>query len=333
MERLSYDIITGLGQHAPNITIVNRHGKWWLPFFLLYAIIKALAVSPRIDVVHLSDAVLAVIGWMVQRIYHKPVVCNVHGLDLIYSNKIYQWYLKIFFKPNKIICNSHNTERIANNMGLRSTVVITPGIDVKKFIPAKTDKALSVLVSKGIDPTKDKLILTVGRLIQRKGVVWFCENVLPELPHEYKYLIAGEGPEKARIGELAKKIPGRIFILGSLEQQLLDQVYQASHVFVMPNIQVKNDVEGFGFVGIEAAAWGLPVVAADIDGVIDGIVDGKNGYTVPSRDSAAFKNKIIESINIRKSDASVFESFRQYTIENFNWDRIIEIYRKEIQLI
>ena len=60
----------------------------------------------------------------------------------------------------------------------------------------------------------------------------------------------------------------------------------------MPNISVPGDVEGFGIVAIEAAACGTPVVASDIQGIRDAVIDGETGFLLEERNVAAFVGAI-----------------------------------------
>jgi len=332
MERLSFNVIFGLSKFFKIKTIVNTKGKKNFLPFIIWAIIRALILAPQVNYVHFGDATLAFIGYLMKKIYNRPTIYNVHGLDLIYNNSFYKWYLKKFFKPDKLICNSKNTEKIARRLGYECTVVITPGIEVNKFKSTPTGKAYDLFKENGIVPSQDKILLTVGRLIQRKGIVWFCENVIPVLSDNIKYLIVGDGPERSKVEKIIEinKLKHRIFLLGMTNQEVLDQLYQSSDLFVMPNIIVDNDVEGFGFVALEASAWGLPVVTSGIEGIADAVKDGQNGFIVEVNNSIAFKNKIKELLYNKKNSEILSKQVRQYTFEKYNWESIIQLYKEEI---
>jgi glycosyltransferase involved in cell wall biosynthesis len=60
----------------------------------------------------------------------------------------------------------------------------------------------------------------------------------------------------------------------------------------MPNISIPGDVEGFGIAALEAGACGLPVIASNIQGIRDAIIDGVTGYLVGERDVEAFLSRI-----------------------------------------
>jgi phosphatidyl-myo-inositol dimannoside synthase len=62
---------------------------------------------------------------------------------------------------------------------------------------------------------------------------------------------------------------------------MLNTCYAAADLFVMPNIPVEGDMEGFGIVLLEANRAGVPAVASDLEGIRDVIEPGENGYRVP----------------------------------------------------
>ncbi|MFH1206988.1 MAG: glycosyltransferase family 4 protein [Patescibacteria group bacterium] len=331
MERLSYNVITGVSRRMPIRTILNRHGKLWLPFFLLYALIKALLVSPRIDIVHLGDPVLAIVGFFIKKIYHRKILlCTVHGLDLLYPSKLYQWYLKFFLSPDRIICISHYTAMLARRAGYANVVVIPPGLDPRDFtVSGLSDKQEAF--SHYLIPTDKKVILTVGRLVKRKGVAWFIENVFMKCPDDCVYIVVGAGPEKSIIAQAVARagFGHRIFLLGRVSQQVLNSLYVHADIFVMPNISVPNDAEGFGFVALEAAAWGRPVVAARIEGIVDAIVPGENGILVRSEDAEGFAGAIRSLLADPRKMKEIGQRAREFTLRNYDWNVIIGEYVRE----
>ena len=73
------------------------------------------------------------------------------------------------------------------------------------------------------------------------------------------------------------------FIRGADDEELIRQ-YEQADIFVMPTEHVGKDIEGFGTVYIEAAAFGLPAIASDVPGVTEAVIDRQTGLLVPSSD-------------------------------------------------
>jgi phosphatidyl-myo-inositol dimannoside synthase len=96
----------------------------------------------------------------------------------------------------------------------------------------------------------------------------------------------------------------------------------------MPNVPVSGDIEGFGVVMLEAGLCGMPVVAADLEGISDVIRDGRNGHLVPSRDAEAFAAAILPYRESRAHLAEASRNAAAYTAGSFGWPAIAERYLK-----
>ena len=163
-------------------------------------------------------------------------------------------------------------------------------------------------------------LLSVGRLVQRKGIAWFVDRVIPRLPLNVQYDIVGDGPEKEAIqGAIDRHhLGGRVRMLGQLTNGQLVRSFQSADILVMPNRPVPGDMEGFGVVMLEAGACGVPTVAADLEGIRDVITPGKNGVLVAQGEAESFVEAIL-SMNI---DAADRQRVREHTVSTFSWDRI-----------
>ena len=84
----------------------------------------------------------------------------------------------------------------------------------------------------------------------------------------------------------------RVRLLGRMGDAELTQLYQCADVFVMPNIPIPGDMEGFGIVMLEAAMNGLPAVAARLEGIREVITPGKNGYFVETGGVAGYVSRL-----------------------------------------
>jgi phosphatidylinositol alpha-1,6-mannosyltransferase len=83
----------------------------------------------------------------------------------------------------------------------------------------------------------------------------------------------------------------------------LSAYYSSSHIFCLTPITLKDSVEGFGFVYLEASAYGLPIIATRVGGVEDAVLDGKTGLlSNPENSDELAQNllKLIESKKLRK---------------------------------
>ena len=307
---------------------------WWLA----YAFCVAVFDRKKCDAIYVCDGLLAPLGAVLKKITKKPVFITCHGLDVTYSLWIYRAIvIPALKKLDKIICVSRATleECAKRGIGRERLVFIPNGVDInrKSEIPASPAGGLNL--KSALSPDKNYTLLTIGRLVKRKGVAWFIENVMTNLPKNYQYLIVGAGPEHANIENLIseKKLGDRVFLLGRISNQELEEVYAKSSIFVMPNISVPGDIEGFGLVALEAVMHNLPVIAADLEGIRDAIHPDENGILVSSANAREFIRQInILSLDSEKKDAFVVRA-REFTAANFNWEKIGKNYLYEIQKI
>ena len=156
----------------------------------------------------------------------------------------------------------------------------------------------------------------------RKGVAWFVEEVMPRLDGSYLYLVAGEGPDFDRIASLVGRwdLQDRVFLLGRVTEDTRNALFHASDLFIMPNIEVDGDVEGFGIAAIEAGCCGLPVIASDVQGLKDAVLDGRTGFLVEAENAEKFADRVCRTDLDR-------QAVRSLVIETYNWGRIYQRYQ------
>jgi glycosyltransferase involved in cell wall biosynthesis len=232
-----------------------------------------------------------------------------------------------------VVAGSESTGRIAVQRvrGIEPLVrVINYGVGDSQVPPSWPPLGEGLEVEIG-----DRLVLlTVGRLIRRKGVAWFVKEVLPSLPGEAVYVVVGDGPDRKLIQEIARErgVHRRLILTGPVDEQQLRALYRRADVFVMPNVKVPDDVEGFGLVALEASMAGLPVIASRIDGITDAVRDGRNGLLVEAENTAAFRGAIERLVAMGRSErAQLGARFREYTRANYSWSQMANEYAKAFE--
>jgi glycosyltransferase involved in cell wall biosynthesis len=198
------------------------------------------------------------------------------------------------------------------------------GIDVERQGTRLTKEDAKAELSRRFGATLDnkKILTTVGRLVPRKGVLWFVEHVLTQLSEEFVYVVVGDGPEADRIsaGIIRLSLQKRVYLFGKVSQQDKELVYDASDLFVMPNQKISGDMEGFGIVALEAGLHNLPVVASSIEGITDAVINGKTGVLVPSDDPGSFVKGLQEALQLR------INSIETIVAKHFSWNDIYSRY-------
>ena len=341
MQRLSYHVTTGVAAREPAVIISWGGSQKWLPLFIPYAAVKALwlCLTQSVDLIHLGDIVLAPLGLFLQAFTRLPVIANAHGLDVIYPNRLYQaLILPCARRMDFVICISEHTrgQCLSRGIARARTAVIPVGIDAYAFRQSIGDAERSAwLARRAIAPDcvqPPHILLTAGRLVPRKGVRWLVAEVLPRLARrraDWIYLVVGDGPERQAIAEAATRDPSiaqRVHLLGQTSDDDLRMAYASADLFVMPNVPVPGDSEGFGIVHLEARAAGLPVVAADIEGIAESFMSGEDGRLVPAGDAAAFVDAIDRGFDLGLTPT---DRGRRATriADGYDWAHIVEAYR------
>ena len=257
----------------------------------------------------------------------------VHGLDVTTHSSVYQKLVRKIFKLVDVVLpvsGATGAQCTARGVDPDRVRVVYNGVDVARFDPepaAVADRA-GLFAEFDLDPTTlpddALLICSVGRQVKRKGYAWFAENVMPLLPNNVYYWLGGDGPERDDILATVERcgLHDRVRLLGMLSDPQLNALYRGSDLFVMPNIKVANDMEGFGIVMLEAGMNGLPSVGARLEGVAEVIKDGQNGYLVESEDAEGFATRIGRYASGEIDLLSARQTAFDYTKSTYAWETI-----------
>jgi phosphatidylinositol alpha-1,6-mannosyltransferase len=312
MQRVAAELIHALVQRRDLTTrTLALQGSWrwqwlWTAPFVGHASLLAVTLARRrqVDAVVFSSVLGAVlltplIGWL-QR-HGVPCVAIAHGQDVIYPWAAYQCLVRcVLSRLAAVAAVSSATGEASLVRGLApSHLRIVPnGVDTSRFPPRATlpaARAVAATARQQHVPQGSFVLCSVGRHVPRKGFAWFVDEVMPRLPENVHYWLAGAGPETPAIARAIDRrhLHRRVRLLGTLPEPELVQFYCTADLFVMPNITVAGTMEGFGVVLLEAAACGLPALAARLEGIQDVLTDGQTGVLVPSGDAGGFAAVIV----------------------------------------
>jgi phosphatidylinositol alpha-1,6-mannosyltransferase len=301
---------------------------WFL--LQLYRTIPSLAQREKIDVIVFSSMVTASLAILLRSKINIPMITINHGQDVTLPVVGYQQLVPhIFNNLNGVISVSAATREASLQRGLeRSKSIIIPnGIGINES-RAYDKKSARRLVEETFDMslTGKHLLLSVGRQVKRKGHAWFIQAALPLIQHEVVYLLIGNGKEHNHLQHLQQRSqhPDQIILAGAVSTTLLQAAYDAADLFIMPNIPVSGDMEGFGVVILEANESRTPAIASDLEGIKDVIKNGINGYRVPPLDGSAFA-QTIDNLFDRNLHA-LSESAYQHVTAYYSWNSISSQY-------
>jgi phosphatidyl-myo-inositol dimannoside synthase len=324
MERYSKELYDALSGVEDADLIANRLGNRALPLFLISAAARIALLGRRYDLIHFGDGLLAVLLPFVRTFTRAAATITVHGLDVTYGNPIYRTLVLPWLRrADRVVCISGNTRKLCLAAGIQEDRIAV----IPNGIAAAPSGASAIRRPAGLPegPEAPRLLFTIGRLVRRKGHEWFIREVMSRLDARFAYVIAGEGPERPRIERAIAEsgLGDRIFLLGKVDEAEKEWLYRNSRLFIMPNIPISGDVEGFGLVLVEAATRGLMAVASDLDGIPDATIPGETAVLVPAMDAGAFAAAI--------EGASPDGARVRTAAESFAWERVVGRYVEEME--
>jgi phosphatidyl-myo-inositol dimannoside synthase len=325
METLAAGVWRTLSAAAPDSVLVahsgpNRSLPAWLPVALVRVV--RLALSRRIDLVLTGDAIMYAAVRPLLRLLRVPSATMVLGLDMTYGNRAYRAVVPpALRRAELVIAISEATAKVARDLGIPPgrVHVVQLGVDAPEVSAEQRVEARRRL-NAILGTTDDQmLLLALGRLVRRKGTAWFVRNVIPELPGRVVCVVAGDGREAEQVHRAVAELglDDRARLLGQVDDAQRELLLRGADVFVQPNIRVPNDIEGFGLVTIEAAMRGLPVVAADIEGLAEAVVDGVTGTLLPSGDARAWIDELTRLAADRDRLAAQGRAFQKAARERY----------------
>lgn len=251
---------------------------------------KSLLLASKVDfdIIHgHSGGPLTLLGWEVAKLKRIPFVVTYHTLWNHYMHYILKGKIirpKMAEIASKIFGNLCDTlvvptkkvkEELLSYGVDKPIEIISNGIELSHF--KSGDK---LWLRKQFEIASDsKILLYVGRLGKEKSVDYllrFFAKLQKELP-KTTFVIVGDGTEKTKLRELAKKlkIDKKVIFAGPINPSVLPNVYSGADVFVFA-----SKTETQGIVILEAMASGLPVVTIYDDAYTDIITDGVTGLLV-----------------------------------------------------
>jgi phosphatidylinositol alpha-1,6-mannosyltransferase len=270
-----------------------------------------------------------VMAWLLNLMTGIPYSCYVHGEDLeTAASSREQYFLcrQVIKRASKIICNSQNSASLVAKFGeaaRRKTVVLHPGVDSQKFIPApKNIEILSRLA--WVDK---KVVLTVGRLQARKGqdmmirALPAIKKVIPNI----LYAVVGDGDCREMLHKLALDldVQDNVQFLAEISDDEMIHCYQQCDLFILPNRTIGNDIEGFGMVLVEAQSCGKPVIAGDSGGTSETLVDGQTGFIIDATKPEPIVSAVISILNDEQKLTTMAEQARLHVQSSLDWQPLV----------
>ncbi len=345
MQRVATELHNALDHHpevALSSLLLRSSWRWThlkspLFFAKVWWEIARRTERQEIDAVLFSSMVTATLALPLRKKLEEHGVFTAaiaHGRDVTLPSLPYQRLVPyVFAALDAVLPVSRATGEACLERGLpeRKLQVVPNGIQLDRFEGSGALRRMRQALSKALGeplPEEGLVLCSVGRQVERKGFAWFVDEVMPLLPEDVHYLLAGEGPEAENIAAAIQRqgLEGRVRLLGRVSDEMLETLYRGADLFVMPNRPVPGDMEGFGVVMLEAGLCGLPAVAAGIEGIQDVISEGRNGHLVESGDAWGFSEAITAYHHNPQALRAASQRAARYVEDTFSWKAVAESY-------
>ncbi|WP_308606438.1 glycogen synthase [uncultured Corynebacterium sp.] len=301
-----------------------------------------------IDVAHSHTWYTGLGGHLASRLYGIPHVVTAHSLEPHRPWKREQlgggYEVSSWSEKNAM---EYADAVIAVSAGMKDSIldaypridadkvhVVLNGIDTQVWQPGES----AVLDKLGVDKQRP-IAAFVGRITRQKGVKHLLKAA-QSFDEDIQLVLCAGAPDtpeiaaetEALVEELRSQRDGVFWVKDMLSREEIKQVYSGADVFVCPSIY-----EPLGIVNLEAMACGTAVVASNVGGIPEVVMDGETGVLVnyDAADEATFEADLAAAVNRVAADKELTQRFgsagRQRAIDDFSWATIaqqtVDIYR------
>lgn len=166
-------------------------------------------------------------------------------------------------------------------------------------------------------------ILTIGRLVEKKGMIYLLEAVYHLLKKgiSVQLCIVGKGKEEVCLKHFCREygLERAVVFIGWKNPFRIRDLYSQSDIFVLPSVVASDgDRDGIPNVILEAMSAGIPVVSTSVSGIPEVIQNGYNGLLVSERNSEQLANAVFTLVNDMQLQTVLVENAYKTVLERFD---------------
>jgi glycosyltransferase involved in cell wall biosynthesis len=318
----------------PKYLVIPKIGMNITPYCLyktaLAAINNVIDSGFQVDVIDshyfYPDGVVA--SWLGKKL-NIPVVITARGSDIniIPKNKIAGKRIKkalMSVDASAAVSQALADEMVKIAPSAKKPIVLRNGVDLDFFNPEATRPPLPFKLN-----DDESLLLSVGNLIDLKGhhLVIEALTLLPKI----KLIIIGEGTKRQELQHLVNKLSlqDRVFFTGNIQQHELPGYYALANLLVLASSR-----EGMPNVLLEALACGTPVIATNVGGSAEVIIDSSAGELISQRNAESIACSVNSVLSRKPEPAQIKKLAQQFSWQQVSekqyslFDRLINEYRE-----
>jgi len=326
------------------IRVPGLGSKWvkkitFLELLLGWIFLIKTLINEKPDTVLFITEEAEVVGGLLPFFSFNPVV-RIAGSGIttcFYGKKFFKRLMSIPMKrlydhARMIIAVSNNTKELVQSVGIseEKIEVIYNGVEDYMLTKEPDPKAISEVKEKYGLESNDKILLTIARVLPRKGqdtVIKALPIVLKEFPR-LKYIIVGEGRYREKFRELAQQngVNESVIFTGGVKHEETINFFDLSDIFIMPNRYWNNKVEGLPNSLIEASARGKPLIAGDHGGSKEAVKNNTTGLLVNPESVENVAQAIITILKDESLASEMGKAGRENILKYHTEEAMIENY-------
>ena len=185
------------------------------------------------------------------------------------------------------------------------------------------------------------VLLTVGRLVKKKGLIYLLHalKALKENNIPFQYKLIGDGPERSHLELFVRinQLTDCVTFCGKVSPDDMLQYYQTADMFVLPCVVTEEgDRDGIPNVIAEAMSCNVPVVASEISGIPELVINGETGLLVPSYNVESLITALTTMLTKPRKRKRMGDKCRQRVLDVFNKHEkdqdLIDLYMQQYAL-
>lgn len=252
--------------------------------------------------------------------YVSTIAMPVEGFDVSFLRKrIYRFfdYLSENYVNRFIVVSDVLKHMLINNRGLPPDKVtrIFNGIEIDNYSPDVDGRARNK-IREGFKISKGTILIgAVGRLVWQKGFEYLIQAI-PGIQNEFsniKVLIVGDGPLNNKLKAQSLKLNVQNHLIFTGFRNDIKEVLSAIDILVIPSL-----LEGFPMITLEAMAMAKPLIATEIDGIKEQIIDGDSGILIPPCNPKAIAGAVIKLTHDKELAVKMGKKARRKVVAEFS---------------
>jgi glycosyltransferase involved in cell wall biosynthesis len=257
----------------------------------------------------------------------RPLLISVWGIDIYGWPERSRLHAFVMRRILNSACAVLSTSKVMGAVTARYTnkdIHVTPfGVDTSLFSPDSTKTT----------GNSHKFILgTVKALEHKYGIEYlfraFSQLCEAGIDQELELHIYGDGSLRGELEVLMVRlgIDGRTTLFGRVPNSLVPEAFRSMDLAVFPSVE---DSESFGVAALEAQACGVPVIASNVGGLPETVVDGETGVIVEPGNPVALAETIRELIGDRPRRMRMAQLAREHVVRNYDLEACVDVMEEQ----